>query len=143
MIGATGGVPVYAWDIVSGALPAGLWLDGFTGMVSGTPVQTNSSVATVRLRDHVEGTAGITRTFTFHVHPVPSFAFDPFAAILTNSDFGGRLLGTAGQIQVVEYSENLTSWIPLITNSSGTNAFNFADTNAAMTGQRFYRARAP
>ena len=144
MIGATGGVPVYAWDITSGALPAGLSLDGFTGIVSGTPTQTNSSVATVRLRDHVEGTPGITRAFTFHVRPAPSFAFDPVATILTNSDFRGRILGTAGQAQVVEYSENLVNWIPLTTNRAGTNVFNFADTNAAVTGQeRFYRGRAP
>jgi hypothetical protein len=142
-IGATGGVPVCAWDIVSGALPAGLSLDSFTGIISGTPTQTNSSVATVRLRDHVQGAAGITRTFTFHIRPFPSFAFDAAAAIVTNNDFRGRILGTTGQIQVVEHSENLANWIPLITNRNGTNHFNFADTNAATEPQRFYRARAP
>jgi hypothetical protein len=42
-----------------------------------------------------------------------------------------------------ERDGNFANRIALITNRAGTNVFSFADTNAAMTGQRSYRARAP
>ena len=56
-LSATGGRSPYTWDIVSGALPTGLSLDG-SGVISGTPVG-GTSQATFRVRDssNPQGTA--------------------------------------------------------------------------------------
>jgi hypothetical protein len=48
-LSVTGGRSPYNWDIISGALPAGLSLDG-SGLISGTPVGVTSQ-ATFRVRD--------------------------------------------------------------------------------------------
>ena len=56
-LSVTGGRSPYTWDIVSGALPTGLSLDG-SGVISGTPVGETSQ-ATFRVRDasNPQGTA--------------------------------------------------------------------------------------
>jgi Putative Ig domain len=56
-LSVTGGRSPYTWDIISGALPAGLSLDG-SGLISGTPVGVTSQ-ATFRVRDssNPQGTA--------------------------------------------------------------------------------------
>src|SRR5207245_1535937 len=36
-LAANGGTPGYSWQLISGALPAGMTLNGTTGLISGTP----------------------------------------------------------------------------------------------------------
>ena len=48
---ATGGVTPYAWSLASGALPAGLTLNGSTGVISGTPTRKGNSTFVIRVRD--------------------------------------------------------------------------------------------
>ena len=48
---ATGGVAPITWSIVSGALPAGLGLDGNFGVISGTPTAAGKSSFTVQAAD--------------------------------------------------------------------------------------------
>ena len=60
---ATGGNPSYAWELVSGNLPAGLTLTS-GGMVSGAPVSSGSFTFTARVSDVTSATASQTFTLT-------------------------------------------------------------------------------
>ncbi|WP_344934298.1 Ig domain-containing protein [Sphaerisporangium flaviroseum] len=61
---AKGGVPFYDWRITSGSLPAGLSLNRFTGVISGTTTATGPATFTVQLRDYDRLSTPVTRTFT-------------------------------------------------------------------------------
>lgn len=50
-LAASGGVVPYTWSILSGTLPAGLTLNGSTGVISGTPTASGSSSFTVQCTD--------------------------------------------------------------------------------------------
>jgi len=62
-LAARGGVPFYDWRVTSGALPAGLSLDRFTGTISGTPSAAGTYSFTVELRDYDSQSAPVTRAF--------------------------------------------------------------------------------
>ncbi|MHC4713940.1 MAG: putative Ig domain-containing protein [Planctomycetota bacterium] len=50
-LSAAGGQQPYVWSVTSGTLPAGLALDGETGVISGTPTAHGSAKITVRAVD--------------------------------------------------------------------------------------------
>lgn len=58
-----------------------------------------------------------------------------------SNQFGFNISGTAGNSFVVEVSTNLQTWLPLVTNTFGTNAFQFIDPGSATNPLRFYRTR--
>lgn len=69
-LSATGGRSPYTWDIVSGALPAGLSLDG-SGVISGTPVGVTSQ-ATFRVRDSSNPQGAVTKPLLISItQPTP------------------------------------------------------------------------
>src|SRR6185436_12596474 len=112
---ATGGVPVYNWDISSGALPPGLTLDAFTGLLSGTPSAAGAYAFTVRVRDYHEGGAGVTRSLSLNV-----VSGQPALNVSINGQGPSSqaqllLYGTNGQRQIIEASTNLWSWTPITT----------------------------
>jgi hypothetical protein len=48
---AKGGVPPYRWSIQSGALPAGVGLNGRTGIISGTPAEAGEFAVVITVTD--------------------------------------------------------------------------------------------
>ena len=67
---ATGGVPFYDWQVVSGSLPTGLTLNRLTGEISGIPEPVNGKFKfTIRLRDYDELSAPFEKQFTLAVGP--------------------------------------------------------------------------
>jgi hypothetical protein len=48
--------------------------------------------------------------------------------------------GTTGQHQAVEASTNLSNWFTLTTNMTGTNLFQFDDSDGWQSPTKFYRA---
>lgn len=62
-----GGIPSYCWAVESGTLPEGLYLDSFTGVISGTPSAVGTFPFTVRIRDNDLGNPGIAVPLTLMV----------------------------------------------------------------------------
>jgi hypothetical protein len=58
---ATGGIPIYNWEITGGSLPAGVRLDSFGGTIRGTPTKAGVFDVTVRVRDYHEKGEGQSR----------------------------------------------------------------------------------
>ena len=50
-VSVTGGTAPYVWSLSSGALPAGLSLNGATGLISGVPAASGNFTLTVSVRD--------------------------------------------------------------------------------------------
>ena len=71
-LAATGGVSPYTWLITAGTLPAGLTLNGATGVISGTPGKTGSvSGFTVQVTDSTPTTPlTATQALTLNVNTV-------------------------------------------------------------------------
>ena len=59
-------------------------------------------------------------------------------AWLTNQQFQVRLMGISGLTNIIQATTNFTSWVPILTNSTGI--YDFADSNSAAYPRRFYRA---
>lgn len=136
-----GGIPFYNWDIVAGALPAGLTLDSFTGTISGTPTTNGTFNFSLRVRDYHEGGVGVTRTVALFVTPPPPFQLDlSIVGQGSNAQAQLSLHGASGQQQIIQASSNLSDWMPITTNVSGTNLFLIFESNALQFPQRFYRA---
>jgi len=69
---ATGGAgPPYAWTISSGTLPAGLQLNGATGVISGTPTAAGTSQITFTATDARGQTGSKTISITIILPPAP------------------------------------------------------------------------
>ena len=134
---ATGGVPFYEWSIPAGTLPPGLTLDPFTGALTGTPSATGVFNFTVRVRDYHETGTGLTQNISLNVAAPPPMQL---AISITNNQTRVFLSGTTGQKQIIQVSSNLFNWTPVATNSSGTNLFQFTESNPLQFPQRFYRA---
>ena len=137
----TGGIPFYIWDVVAGSLPPGLTLDSFTGIIAGTPTTNGVFQFSIRVRDYHKVGEGVTRFVSLGVLPPPAVHL----VISINNQPAGSLAqlvlhGTTGQRQVIQVSSNLFNWTPVATNSSGTNLFQFIETNSLQFPTRFYRA---
>jgi hypothetical protein len=139
--GVSGGIPVYNWDVVGGALPPGLTLDPFTGTVAGTPTISGTFNFTLRVRDYHEGSAGVTRPTAIAVASAPQ---PQLAITISGQGAAARaqltLYGTTGQQQIIQSSPDLSTWAPIATNSLGANLYPFLDPSPLLYPGRFYRA---
>jgi hypothetical protein len=126
---------------VAGSLPPGLTLDSFSGLIAGTPTTNGVFQFSIRVRDYHKFGEGVTRFISLGVLPSPTVHL---AVSINNQPAGGVaqlvLHGTTGQRQIIQVSSNLFSWMPIATNSSGTNLFQLIETNSAQFTERFYRA---
>lgn len=86
---ATGGVPPYAWSLVSGSLGDGLNLSA-SGVISGTPAAPGTSVFVVRVTDSAQ--QSISRTLAIVIKPADKLA--PFGNLET-PDYRATLTNTA------------------------------------------------
>lgn len=65
-IQASGGSGNYVWSVSSGTLPPGLFLDSFTGVISGRPRLCGSTTFSIMARDQQNASLTVTRQFTIN-----------------------------------------------------------------------------
>jgi hypothetical protein len=104
-LSAQGGVPPYAWSLVSGALPAGLTLSS-GGAVSGTPAATGTFSFTAQVADRIGQTAS--RAFTLAVDSTSATVLHPEATTYTDknkpaSSFGAEEIGYVSGTTLNQY----------------------------------------
>jgi hypothetical protein len=77
---ASGGTPPYTWSVATGALPAGLTLNGSTGVISGTPSTVEwSNFVGVQVQDAAATTASL--TYSLLINP----AVDPYGGFVSQA----------------------------------------------------------
>jgi hypothetical protein len=138
-ISASGGLPSYEWTVISGALPAGLTLDSFTGTISGAPSQLGTFNFTVRLRDNDSATTPIAHAFGITVYSTP-LEITAVAPSGNNVLISFRTL--VSHTYLIEYTEALpaTGWSTVASSVPGTGGIvTVQDSNGLTNGRRFYR----
>jgi hypothetical protein len=136
---ATGGIPVYNWAITTGALPPGLSLDPFAGVLSGTPTAGGVFNFTVVVMDYHEGSAGLTQNLSLSVG-TPAHLAISIAGQGANEQAVISIYGSVGQRHILQASTNLATWTSLVTNTLATNLFQYIDTNVLQMPRRYYRS---
>ena len=114
-LAASGGTPPYTWMITAGALPAGLFLNAATGVISGTPTTLGTSNFTVMVSDSAKPTGTATQALSITTELVVATASLP-----------GGTVGTA-------YSQTLAA-------SGGTPPYTWMITVGALPAGLFLNA---
>jgi hypothetical protein len=108
---------------------------GLDGLDSKLAFTAAAGVTYFVVVDGVGGATGVTQLHYFLRVPV-SLA----ATAMTNSNCRFRVTGTPSVSTTIYGSTNLTTWTPLLTNSSPLGLFDYTDTNAHTHAYRFYKA---
>jgi len=99
--------------------------------------QSGTAVFTVTVTDTAGGAAS--ETFVLTVNSAQPLQFVT-SSILNNGAFRLRLTGSPLQNTVIQVSSDLSSWLPVFTNSEQTNIVEWIDTSVTDNELRFYRA---
>ncbi len=140
---ATGGLTPYSWSITSGALPAGLSLNGVAGAIYGVPLASGTNEFGLRVTGADNLWSAITGRLVVQAAPPPVVGGLGSPPGMGASGFGFNLSGLPGQMVVVEGSTNLRDWMALQTNIMGAAPYGFSDSKSTNLPSRFYRARLP
>ncbi|HEY4414889.1 MAG TPA: putative Ig domain-containing protein [Verrucomicrobiae bacterium] len=137
-LGATGGQTPYNWTLALGSasLPAGLSLNNFNGLISGTPTTNKTSTFKVQVAD---GNSSVTnKVLSITINPQPSLGA---TAKISGTQFQFQLNGASNQNYTLQMSTNLanTSWTSLFTTNNATNGSLLITDPHATNQQRFYR----
>jgi len=115
-LAASGGTPNFRWSITSGALPAGLSLSSWTGVISGTPTVYGTFALGVTVTDRGTPQQTATATLSLTVAPTPlvisTSALPSAAATSTYSTALSASGGTAPYVWAVS-SGNLPTGMSL------------------------------
>jgi hypothetical protein len=96
---ATGGISPYTWAVTTGSLPAGLTLNGATGVISGTPTASGTTNFTVTVTDSETPTAKTaTANLSIVVNPALSVTTTTLPAGVIGTAYPGATLAAAGGI---------------------------------------------
>ena len=87
--------------------------------------------------DHVGALPYLLREFNIPVYGTPFTLAPP--RFTNNSSFSFSLGGDSGQYYRLEFSTNLTTWLPLATNLAIAGEAAFSDTSISNQPGRFYR----
>lgn len=137
---ATGGVPIYNWEVVEGTLPPGITLDSFTGTLQGTPTTAGSFPCKIRVRDYHVAAPGITREVTLVIAPPPELRLE---VALLGANVRVTVVGVEGQHPILWGAADLGLWTPITTNTTGVARFVYEETPPADSASRYYRATLP
>ncbi len=103
-LAASGGIAPYAWSVTSGALPAGLSLNGNTGLISGVATAAGTATFTATVQDNKGTTASLIFTLTITTAS-SSFVF-------TNTSFPNGIVDVAYTQKVTTSGGAVTPFFP-------------------------------
>ncbi|HEY3932786.1 MAG TPA: putative Ig domain-containing protein, partial [Verrucomicrobiae bacterium] len=124
------------------APPTGATLNPSSGLFSwrpGVAAANTTNTVQVIVTDNSTPPLSDTKSFTITVNPLASVILTPLG--YTNGQFKLQISGTTGPDYIIMTSGSLTNWTDLTTNLSPTTPFQYTDTNALSSTNRFYRVR--
>ena len=92
-LSASGGIGNYTWSIASGTLPAGLSLNGATGVISGAPTTPGTSTIVVRVND---GIGEATKTFSTTINAALTIVTSLLPNGTQNASYSQTLVASGG-----------------------------------------------
>jgi len=133
-------VPAQALTFSLLAPPSGATIDPSKGVFTWRPTIAQSPATnpmSVKVTD--DGSPNLSATNTFTVTVLRPAKPGISASGLSGGQFQFSIAGDSGPDYVIQASTNLTTWLPVWTNSMAMPPFRFTDLNAASFNQRFYR----
>jgi hypothetical protein len=93
---ATGGSGSYLWTLSSGTLPAGLTLNGTTGLISGTPRAAETSLFSVTVTDSADSNITASLNYTLQSNVITIITTSPLPTATEGVPFSQTFIATGG-----------------------------------------------